>query len=65
MYHLRREILQMLKAMGPDADLDGADNVDEYEEHLYNVYLDELRDIYSIVNRQYENWLKNQQRTSE
>lgn len=64
-YHLRGEILQMLEAMGPDADLDGADSVDEYEDHLYNVNLGELHDIYSSVNRQYERWLEKSQQTNE
>jgi hypothetical protein len=51
------EILDMLEAMGEDADLDCCDNLDEYEDFLDSVSTEELYDIYSSVNSQYERWL--------
>jgi len=53
---IREEILDMLGVMGEDADLDCCNNLDEYEDHLDSVDTEELYDIYSFVNDQYDRW---------
>lgn len=52
------EILSTLAKMGEDADLDFCENLDEYEDHLYDLSDDELYDTYSMVEMSYERWLK-------
>lgn len=51
------DILYMQRKMGEDADLGNAENLDEYEDDLYELYDEELYDTYSMVNSQYEWWL--------
>lgn len=55
---LVEEILSTLAKMGDDADLDFCENLDEYEDHLYDLSSDELYDTYSMVESSYERWLK-------
>lgn len=55
---LIEEILSTLAKMGEDADLDFCENLDEYEDHLYELSNDELYDTYSMVESSYERWLK-------
>lgn len=52
------EILNTLAKMGEDADLDFCENLDEYEDHLYDLSDDELDDTYSMVEASYEQWQK-------
>lgn len=55
---LVEEILSTLAKMGDDADLDFCENLDEYEDHLYDLSDEELYDTYSMVESSYERWLK-------
>lgn len=55
------DIMYMQVRMGDDADLDFCENLDEFEEHLYDISTEELYDTYSFVNARYKAWLKNKQ----
>lgn len=52
------EIMYMQTKMGEDADLDFSESLDDFEDHLYDLSAEELYDTYSIVNSQYERWMK-------
>lgn len=52
------EIMYMQIKMGEDADLDFCENLDEFEDHLYDLSTEELYDTYSMVNSRYERWMK-------
>jgi|GEM_PF-4451787 len=52
------EIMYMQIKMGEDADLDFCENLDEFEDHLYDLSTEELYDTYSMVNSRYERLLK-------
>jgi len=52
-----QEILYMQRKLGEEADLGNAQNLDEYQDDLYELTKEELYDTYSMVNSQYE-WMK-------
>lgn len=57
------EIMYMQTKMGEDADLDFSENLDDFEDHLYDLSTEELYDTYSMVNRRYERWMKQKKET--
>ena len=55
---IRGEIYEMLKLMGDKADLDGADDLEDYYEGLFDLNRSELYDVYSMTHSAYVRWLK-------
>lgn len=58
------EILYMQSRMGDDADLNNAENLDQYEDELYELSTEELYDTYSFVYDHYRRWLKEQKQNA-
>ena len=55
---IRGEILDMLQLMGDKADLDGAEDLEDYYEGLFDLSLEELYDVHSMTHGAYVRWLK-------